>query len=66
MVLAPGFYVVNTNPRRDLRYVLAREAYVAEYEGLDPDDVYVRRITAATEMHSIAREYANNTNEVAL
>jgi hypothetical protein len=43
--------------RDDQRWKNAQADYVAEYEGLEPDEAFWRRIGAATRMHGIEREY---------
>lgn len=45
--------------RTDPRWKQANADYVdGEREGETPDDVYIRRVKAATVMHNIAKEYA--------
>jgi len=48
--------------RQDPRWQKAREDYVAEYEDLDPDEAFVLRIRAATEMNRIEHEYLDAEN----
>jgi len=44
--------------RTDPRWIAAQEAYADPAWDDDPDAVYVRRITAAYELHAIERQHA--------
>lgn len=49
---------VNTNYRRDLRYVLARDIYTADYSNvMDAATAYLRRMAAVFEMYRVETEY---------
>lgn len=49
---------VDTDFRRDLRYVLAKDIYIADYRNvMDADAAYLRRMAAAFEMYRVETEY---------
>jgi hypothetical protein len=49
---------VNTDYRRDLRYVLAKDTYTADYRNvMDASTAHLRRMAAVFEMYRIETEY---------